>query len=38
VNRTVDGQDVGMELVTLALEDPVALYPFPFNSGVIAVE
>jgi hypothetical protein len=44
MNRTVDGEDVGMKLVTFAFEDIVALAggevtcPFSFDSGVIAVE
>jgi hypothetical protein len=38
VDRTVDAENVGMELVTLAFEDPDALHPFPFDAGVIAVE
>jgi hypothetical protein len=44
MNRTVDGEDVGMKLVTFAFEDIVALAggevtcSFSFDSGVIAVE
>jgi hypothetical protein len=44
VDLTVDGEDVGMEFVTLAFENIVALTggevacPSPFDSSVVAVE